>query len=419
MYQKSSHSWLKHCDFILLDMLAFQIAFVLSYIIRHGIGNPYSAPVYCDMGLFIIFIDIVVTFFFETYNGVLKRGYWQEFSATIKHVMLAELLAVMYLFTVQGGEEYSRVTIFLMGGLYALITYVLRLVWKKRLKNKMVTGGECSLLIVTTSDIASTVLTSVKERNYKMFKISGIVLIDRDGTGETIDGVPVVANAENAVDYVCNAWIDEVFINQSPEYEVSQTLMNCLMETGVTVHLNLAKSANTVGKKQYVEKIGEYTVLTTSLNYMTVKQAFAKRTLDIIVGFLGCILTGIIFIFIAPLIYIQSPGPIFFSQIRVGKNGKQFKIYKFRSMYMDAEERKKDLMKENRVKDGFMFKMDFDPRIIGNKVLPDGTHKTGIGEFIRKASLDEFPQFWNVLIGDSGIIGTTKKNLDFTRVSLA
>lgn len=76
-------------------------------------------------------------------------------------------------------------------------------------------------------------------------------------------------------------------------------------------------------------------------------------------------------------------------------------------------------MAQNKVSDGMMFKMDFDPRIIGNKILPDGTKKTGIGQFIRKTSIDELPQFWNILKGDSGIIGTTKKNLDFTRVSLA
>lgn len=83
---------------------------------------------------------------------------------------------------------------------------------------------------------------------------------------------------------------------------------------------------------------------------------------------------------------------------------------------MDAEERKKELMAQNKISDGLMFKMDFDPRIIGNKILPDGTRKTGIGEFIRKTSLDEFPQFINILLGDMSlvgewdIIGTTREN---------
>ena len=113
------------------------------------------------------------------------------------------------------------------------------------------------------------------------------------------------------------------------------------------------------------------------------------------------LLTGIIFIFVAPIIYIKSPGPIFFKQVRIGKNGKKFNIYKFRSMYMDAEERKKDLMAQNDIKDGMMFKMDNDPRII-----------KGIGNFIRDYSLDEFPQFWNILKGDMSLVGTRPPTMD-------
>ena len=106
--------------------------------------------------------------------------------------------------------------------------------------------------------------------------------------------------------------------------------------------------------------------------------------------------------------FLNSPGPIFFSQLRVGRNGRIFKIYKFRSMYPDAEKKKKELLDSNEMT-GCMFKINNDPRIIGSG--PDGT-KHGIGWFIRKTSIDEFPQFWNVLKGEMSLVGTRPPTVD-------
>ena len=135
--------------------------------------------------------------------------------------------------------------------------------------------------------------------------------------------------------------------------------------------------------KQFVENLGRYTVLTTSIRTVSTWELFLKRLMDILGGIVGCILTGILFLILAPMIYHESPGPIFFGQTRIGKNGKKFTCYKFRSMYLDAEERKAALAAENRVSDGMMFKLDFDPRIIGSRRLPDGTIKKGLGNKIR------------------------------------
>jgi lipopolysaccharide/colanic/teichoic acid biosynthesis glycosyltransferase len=111
-------------------------------------------------------------------------------------------------------------------------------------------------------------------------------------------------------------------------------------------------------------------------------------------------------------ILLSDPGPIFFSQTRIGENGKKFQMYKFRSMYMDAEARKKQIAQNTGQEDQLMFKLEHDPRIIGQKELPDGRWKKGVGGWIRDLSLDEFPQFFNVLKGDMSLVGTRPPTVD-------
>ncbi len=118
-----------------------------------------------------------------------------------------------------------------------------------------------------------------------------------------------------------------------------------------------------------------------------------KRLMDIILSICAIIIGSPVFLITAFLIKITSPGPIIFSQIRVGKFGRNFKFYKFRSMYIDAEDRKAELMMQNESQDGVIFKMKHDPRI------------TPVGRFIRKFCIDELPQLFNVLLGDMSLVG--------------
>ena len=112
MYRKSSKGWLKHFDFILIDLISLHLAFVLSYVCRHGIGNPYKNLLYRNMAFMLTFIDFFVVFLFETLKGVLRRGYYQELAATVKHVILVMLLAVLYLFTIQEGTSFSSCVLY-------------------------------------------------------------------------------------------------------------------------------------------------------------------------------------------------------------------------------------------------------------------------------------------------------------------
>lgn len=408
MYRKDYTGWIKHADFILLDLICLQVAFVLAYALSGYGWNPYQNLLYRNMAVFIEIFDLVVLLAMGTLKNVLKRGFYKDFLITVQHGVSLAAFILLYLFLLQEGHLYSRLALILNIGIYILLTYVVREAWKYMLHRRMIEGEneKCSLLLVVSADVADAVVESVRKNNYARYKIAGLTVIDQNMIGQYVDDVPIVADMETAAEYVCRQWIDEVLIVTSGLVPYPKELIEQFTETGVTVHLNLVKVKSVPGKRQFVEKIGDYTVLTTSINYASTRALMVKRLMDIAGGLLGCLITAVLFVFVAPAIYIASPGPIFFTQERVGKNGKRFKMYKFRSMYMDAEARKAELMKQNKLGDAKMFKLDFDPRVIGNKVLPDGTHKTGIGDFIRRTSIDEFPQFFNVLKGDMSIVGT-------------
>ncbi len=412
MYKRGLQGWLKHIDFIFIDYICMQLAFMLAYAIRHGHWVLYLNTDYLNMMIVLTLIDIFVGVMFASFKNILKRGYYRELAATVKHVCLVELMSAFYLFSTQRGDIYSRTVFYLFVPFYILFSYGARTVWKLYLKKKIKAGDKRSMLIVTTGALLEKAIANIINNNYIGVTVTGAAVLDCDRKGEEVNGIPVVADHENVSDYICRRWIDEVLIVLPEGVSCPTELLDDFRTMGVVIHAAIAENMASGGTRQLIERIGNYTVLTTSLNYATTSQLMLKRTIDIIGGLIGCLVTGILFLFIAPMIYISSPGPIFFVQTRVGKNGKLFKMYKFRTMYMDAEERKKELLAENRISDGMMFKLKYDPRIIGNRKLPDGTVKEGIGSFLRKTSLDEMPQMFNVLKGDMSLVGTRPPTLD-------
>ena len=406
MYKRKNNNWLKHADFLVLDLVCLLISFAVAYVIRHGLANPFVMPLYRSTVIAWIVLDSIVLFGLNTLKNVLKRGYLRELFVTVKQGIVSMLLFSLYLFMTQGGQPFSRIVLFLCVGIYVVLSYLTRCLLKLYLKKIKGVWNQPALLIVTTKDLVDGILESHEKMEYKEFQTVGAVVLDEDWTGKTIRGVEVVADEESLMEFIRDGWVDEVFISCPPNYQDKEKILTELLDMGVVVHDNLFQNKDLAENRQIVQRIAGFTVLTTTLNYATSQSLFCKRVLDILGGLLGCVLTGILFLFLAPVIYIQSPGPIFFKQERVGRNGKKFKIYKFRSMYMDAEERKAELKDKNKRGGDRMFKLDFDPRVIGNKILPDGTRKTGIGNFMRTRSLDEFPQFFNVLKGDMSLVGT-------------
>lgn len=195
--------------------------------------------------------------------------------------------------------------------------------------------------------------------------------------------------------------IDQLYIIQknSEELPFTQKYVDLCIEMGVTVRLIVdfykRRRANS-----YVSTVGTYPVITYHTITLNTYEQMLKRTADLIGGLIGCILASPIMLVTAIAIKLDSPGPVIFKQTRVGQNGRHFKIYKFRSMYIDAEERKKELMAQNEIAGGVMFKMKDDPRI------------TRVGKVIRKLSIDELPQFFNVVQGTMSLVGTRPPTVD-------
>ena len=415
MYQRSRTTWVKHLDFFFLDLLCLNIAFLLAYAIRFpGQGSAFANENAVSIVIVLSLVEIVASFLLGNLSNILRRGYLVELVrvATLAFATLA--LISLYLFSVHRAEVYSRLLVYYTIALFAFLDYPVRLIWKKLVLKLRLQGifanAARSVLIVSDSRNAADIIRDIREDQLDRFDIAGLALVDESCVSE-ISGIPVVCSISGAADYICRKWVDEVFVFLPDQTSQPKAFLDACMEMGVTVHsvLNLS---NVDKNKQFIERIGNHSVLTTAYNYIVPHQAVLKRLIDLAGGIVGSLFAILIIFFIGPVIYIKSPGPVIFKQTRIGRNGKPFTVYKLRSMYLDAEERKKDYMAQNRVSDGMMFKLDFDPRIIGNRVLPDGTKKTGIGEFIRKTSLDEFPQFFNVLKGDMSLVGTRPPTMD-------
>lgn len=157
-------------------------------------------------------------------------------------------------------------------------------------------------------------------------------------------------------------------------------------------HVNNGETAQTVANAQSVPSVRE---IWLDQNQIEAQKGylFVKRIFDVSASSLALLLLSPLFLVIAILIKIEdAKGPVFYSQIRIGHNGEKFRMYKFRSMCVDADQRLKDLLAKNEV-EGAMFKMKDDPRI------------TKVGRWIRKTSVDELPQLWNVLHGDMALVG--------------
>lgn len=379
---------------LLADVISIAVAYLLAIFIRYQNMKEFDQPdVIILMGL--VLFSVLFDFLIDWNRFVFQRGYFSEIIAIIKYSVCMAIAFIAYVFLAREGEHYSRIVF----GLFLILNCVLTYIGHCGIKKFMWTyykksSNSDKVMIITNSEYIDQILQKIKEESDWSYEISGIAIMDEDRKGEFISKAEVVACKDDVFEVVKQGAIDSVFIylpDQSKK-ELTEAITNFEL-MGVTCYQSVEILRDTMSIPMMGRFAGIPVITYSSGNY-DYRRMMIKRFLDIAGGLIGILMTAIITPFVAIAIKLCSKGPVFFGQTRIGKNGRRFKMYKFRSMYIDAEERKKELMDQNEMSNGLMFKMENDPRI------------TPVGKFIRKTSIDELPQFWNVLKGDMSLVGT-------------
>lgn len=246
MYRKKGRGWTKHIDFMLLDVLCMQIAFIVSYIWRFGPGNPYTDKDYRILAAAFLLIDFFVEIVSDAFKNVLKRGYLDELIATCKHVVLVEILTTFFLFTTQMGEIYSRMSYYIMIPIYILVSYLGRVVLKKIIKKRSFASSKKSLFVIAPEKLLEETLHGLKENGFGYTQIVAAAT-DADLKGKTICEIPIVANHDGIVEYACEEWVDEVLIPPCAEIEYPYEMADIFLEMGIAVHRGITRNKAMAG----------------------------------------------------------------------------------------------------------------------------------------------------------------------------
>ncbi|MBE6759748.1 MAG: sugar transferase [Ruminococcaceae bacterium] len=398
MYRSKETGWLKHYEFILLDAVWIVLSYIFATYVQPGSFALLHEELYRTLLVLYPLTHIFLVTFYGAYNDVLRRGYMVELKAALGHNTLIFLIVIMYMFLSRNSDSYSRMVVCLTLAVSSMLTYISRVVLKKVIvyRRKKHPRTNTHIFLLTDSALAESTVAAMLSASEPAV-ITGVILCDSDEASPGTQDIPIVANSSTWKDFLVANVVDEVIIHVSDAAKASEyiTFVNSI---GATAHLVLETDSIDAPVKQ-VQEINGYTVVSASLNSASPRQRIVKRLIDIFFGLIGAAAVIILTVIIGPLIFLEDRGPIFFTQKRVGRNGRVFRIIKFRTMRTDAEELKHELEQQNEMS-GNIFKIKNDHRI------------TRIGRFLRRTSIDELPQAFNILMGTMSVVGTRPPTLE-------
>ncbi len=372
---------------ILWDILTVSTAYLLSAVLYHAIMGAFLGRQHFWMYLTFTVIFVLCMFLWRMYNRTTFYYYDRIILRTLYSTLVTGSVLSMVIFLLKLDTTsrlsflfFSALSFVLVAGQRVLVRVVDKDEWTNGRTRAVFIGGQ-GVFEQFARFVGKTAL------RYRF-----VDTMDWDD--------PRIATMDDFERYVVENQIDEVLLVAQPgESGGRQDYMLACEEMGITTRVVLVPLELPVSQR-YVSSIGTYPVITYHSVSLDQSQLFVKSAIDFIGAVFGLLVLSPVFLAVAIAIKVESPGPVFFRQKRAGLYGKTFRIFKFRSMYLDAEERKAALMEQNKIKDGLMFKMDNDPRI------------TRVGAFLRKTSIDELPQLINVLRGEMSLVGTRPPTLD-------
>lgn len=371
-----------------IDIVFLVLTYGLAYLIASEISTLLEIKEY--LWIIIIFVPLWITVM--ALRGMYNKTTFYYFDRVFRNVIFATIssgLVIGTLFFFFEEIRTSRPLIVIYFLLCMLIMFLERCIFGLIYQHSGI--NHRSRIIVVCSRETWLLFDRYLRKTQIRYHIVGVVQV---GEGETIQDVINLGNLKDLANILKTEIVDEVVFALPEDYDDGVDRYVCLCEQmGITVHLIL----NLYDLKLshvHISMLGPLPMLSFNTVNIDPVQLAVKRSMDIAGSLVGILITLIAAVFIVPAIKLDSQGPIIFKQKRVGRYGREFDFYKFRTMCVDAETQKEKLLAMNEHKSGLMFKIKEDPRI------------TRVGAFLRKTSLDELPQFYNVLKGDMSLVGT-------------
>ena len=396
-----------------MDLFALGLSTILVKLVFGTMLRRIPAYTKTDYLQFIFMLVIAFMVAFSCFNqdtDIVRLGWKMELLRVVEYnAILATTLAFL-LIVFKASVLDSR---YLYLGIFAVnvpLTCLSHSILKNYLRSNHSAHIKKLVGVLSTKDRVEPLVRDL-QRDWSK-NVIGVALVDasKSDIGSKIEGVPVRAVYEEFMAWVRRDALDEIYINIP--YDTGDSLIGYLTEMesmGLDIHFNSpllekikamqSRTGLPAREPTGLVSVGGVSMITVESVRHSMRDLTLKRLMDIAGGLVGCIISIPIIAVVAIPLKLESPGPLFFKQRRVGLNGRYFTMYKLRSMYVDAEERKKELMAKNEM-NGLMFKMEDDPRI------------TKVGKFIRKTSIDELPQFINVLCGQMSLVGTRPPTVD-------